>query len=190
MPSTFTDPVRIACAPVSDLLHRVAALAEARERGYAERLHGGVVNSQCANGLVELLPEIQAAAQLQAGTRGDQYRAELYDEVWQQARAMGYSNVNEALAALARVQAASGLARMSAPDLAAGAVLVVEQARVKSSGAPIGLRLTTRPGGQSLLVFYDQVAMPGFRLGDAFIADPDDPLAYSILDLKPAEAAR
>lgn len=101
MPSTFPDPVRITAAPVSDLLRRVAALAEARERGYAERRHGAVVNGACADGLVNLLPEIQAAAQLQAGTRGDQYRAELYDEVWQQARAMGYANVTEALAALA-----------------------------------------------------------------------------------------
>jgi hypothetical protein len=35
-------------------------------------------------------------------TTGDKYRAELYDEVWQKARDMGYGNVTEALTALER----------------------------------------------------------------------------------------
>jgi hypothetical protein len=35
-------------------------------------------------------------------TAGDKYRAELYDEVWQKARDMGYGNVTEALIALER----------------------------------------------------------------------------------------
>lgn len=43
-----------------------------------------------------------------AGTTSDQYRAELYDEVWQKARDMGYCNVTEALVALDRMKAATG----------------------------------------------------------------------------------
>lgn len=39
-----------------------------------------------------------------AGTTSYQYRAELYDEVWQKARDMGYGNVTEALVALERVK--------------------------------------------------------------------------------------
>jgi hypothetical protein len=40
-------------------------------------------------------------------TTGDKYRAELYDEVWQKARDMGYGNVTEALIALERLKPAS-----------------------------------------------------------------------------------
>lgn len=43
-----------------------------------------------------------------AGTTSDQYRAELYDEVWQKARDMGYGNVSEALVALERTKAGAG----------------------------------------------------------------------------------
>lgn len=38
------------------------------------------------------------------GDASDQYRAELYDEVWEEARALGFGNVTEALSALARQQ--------------------------------------------------------------------------------------
>lgn len=41
-----------------------------------------------------------------AGTTSDQYRAELYDEVWQKARDMGYGNVTDALVELERIKAA------------------------------------------------------------------------------------
>lgn len=34
------------------------------------------------------------------GTTGDRYKAELYDEVWQKARSLGYSNVTQALGKL------------------------------------------------------------------------------------------
>ena len=37
------------------------------------------------------------------GTTSDKYRAELYDEVWQRARDMGFENVTEALAKLKEV---------------------------------------------------------------------------------------
>lgn len=45
-----------------------------------------------------------AAAEQPAGTKSDKYRAELYDEVWEEARALGFGNVTEALSALARQQ--------------------------------------------------------------------------------------
>jgi len=41
----------------------------------------------------------------QCGTTSDRYRAELYDEVWEKARAMGYENVTGALIALERMKA-------------------------------------------------------------------------------------
>jgi hypothetical protein len=36
------------------------------------------------------------------------------------------------------------------------------------SGLTVGWRLTTHPGGETLLIFADQRGMPGFRVGDAF----------------------
>lgn len=46
------------------------------------------------------------AAEQPTGTTSDQYRAELYDEVWGKARSMGYGNVTDALAELERLKAA------------------------------------------------------------------------------------
>lgn len=43
---------------------------------------------------------------LTSGTSSDRYRAELYDEVWEKARSMGYGNVTNALAELERLRAA------------------------------------------------------------------------------------
>lgn len=40
------------------------------------------------------------------GATSDKYRAELYDEVWNKARDMGYGNVTEALVALDRIKSA------------------------------------------------------------------------------------
>jgi hypothetical protein len=37
-------------------------------------------------------------------TKSDKYRAELYDEVWQRARDMGYGNVTDALAEVERLK--------------------------------------------------------------------------------------
>ncbi|WP_338544934.1 hypothetical protein V6W80_17330 [Pseudomonas benzopyrenica] len=45
------------------------------------------------------------ATQPAAGTTSDKYRAELYDEVWQKARDMGYANVTGALVELERMKA-------------------------------------------------------------------------------------
>lgn len=44
-------------------------------------------------------------AQAGSGTRSNKYRAELYDEVWESARSMGFSNVTEALRELAALRA-------------------------------------------------------------------------------------
>lgn len=48
------------------------------------------------------------AAEHQYSTSSDRYRAELYDEVWEMARAMGYGNITEALVELKRMKAAGG----------------------------------------------------------------------------------
>jgi len=45
-------------------------------------------------------------AEQPCSTNSDRYRAELYDEVWQKARDIGYGNVTEALIALGRIKAA------------------------------------------------------------------------------------
>lgn len=47
-------------------------------------------------------PELQPLP-ISGGTTSDKYRAELYDEVWQKARDMGFANVTEALARLKQV---------------------------------------------------------------------------------------
>lgn len=56
------------------------------------------------------------------GTTSDQYRAELYDEVWQKARDMGYGNVTDALVELERLKQstsmpAAGSAVEGGPDI-------------------------------------------------------------------------
>lgn len=47
------------------------------------------------------------AAPTADGTTSDKYRAELYDEVWQRARDMGYGNVTDALVELERMKVAA-----------------------------------------------------------------------------------
>lgn len=49
-----------------------------------------------------VLTEAEQPAPADQGTTSDKYRAELYDEVWQAARALGFGNVTEALDFLAR----------------------------------------------------------------------------------------
>ena len=50
------------------------------------------------------------------GTTSDQYRAELYDEVWEKARGMGYGNVTDALVDLERMKAAPSLPAAGSAD--------------------------------------------------------------------------
>lgn len=63
------------------------------------------------NGPVKCVKDCPACAASRAqaapqGTTSDQYRAELYDEVWEKARSMGYGNVTNALIELERMKAA------------------------------------------------------------------------------------
>jgi hypothetical protein len=55
---------------------------------------------------VVLLYTATPAAEQPYSTTSDKYRTELYDEVWQKARDMGYGNVTEALIALEHMKAA------------------------------------------------------------------------------------
>ena len=59
-----------------------------------------------------------ATAPTADGTTSDKYRAELYDEVWQRARDMGYGNVTDALVELERMKAAAPV--VQAEPVAAG----------------------------------------------------------------------
>lgn len=55
-------------------------------------------------GVCKLVGDVAEQAEQPSGTTSDQYRAELYDEVWHKASCMGYGNVTEALVALERVK--------------------------------------------------------------------------------------
>lgn len=71
---------------------------------------GGCIEGSVAQDLRALLaaspaPEVPTAPCENHSTTSDRYRAELYDEVWQKARDMGYGNVTEALSALAGAKA-------------------------------------------------------------------------------------
>ena len=57
-------------------------------------------------------------------------------------------------------------------------ILSINEVRSKNSGELVGFELVTHPGGQKLLVFADQLGMPGFfRIGDAFVPGYGDALA-------------
>ena len=56
-------------------------------------------------------------------------------------------------------------------------ILSIKEVRSKNSGELVGFELVTHPGGQKLLVFADQLGMPGFRIGDAFVPGYGDALA-------------
>ena len=56
-------------------------------------------------------------------------------------------------------------------------VLRIQEVRGQLSGALVGFKLTTSPGGESVIVFADQKHMPGFRLGE-FVAGISEQLEY------------
>ena len=56
-------------------------------------------------------------------------------------------------------------------------ILSINEVRSENSGELVGFELVTHPGGQKLLVFADQLGMPGFRIGDAFVPGYGDALA-------------
>lgn len=69
-------------------------------------------------------------------------------------------------------------------------ILRINEVRSKNSGDLIGFELVTHPGGQKLLVFADQLAMPGFRIGDSFVPGYGDTLVIgesTVFPTAPAE---
>ncbi len=87
--------------------HReLANTAQALLREVDAYLSGHSDNAIC-NGsrLHRDIKDLLAGQRAIAGTTSDQYRAELYDEVWEKARDMGYGNVTDALVALERMKA-------------------------------------------------------------------------------------
>lgn len=50
----------------NSLLTRIANAAEGREAGYKARAHGDIVNKECADAIVQMLPEIRAALEVTA----------------------------------------------------------------------------------------------------------------------------
>lgn len=88
--------------------HReLANTAQAQLREVDAYLSGHGDNAIC-NGsrLHRDIKDLLAGQIAVAGTTSDQYRAELYDEVWEKARDMGYGNVTDALVALESMKAA------------------------------------------------------------------------------------
>lgn len=49
-------------------------------------------------------------------------------------------------------------------------ILTLDEIRTDPGDRLVGYRLTTHPGGETVLVFADQSALPGFRLGRDFVA--------------------
>ncbi|MGR1216573.1 hypothetical protein ACUYGA_06875 [Metapseudomonas otitidis] len=70
------------------------------------------------------------------GTTSDKYRAELYDELWQRARDMGYGNVTDALVELERMKTAPPAADGSEPAEVLAARLISERAAVLGHPVP------------------------------------------------------
>lgn len=87
-------------------------------------LLSGVVAAATTGNLVEEMFRIEAsavpAAPAAGGTTSDKYRAELYDEVWQRARYMGYGNVTDALVELERLKVAAPVVQAEQRPGAAG----------------------------------------------------------------------
>ena len=86
-----------------------ARKSKARNSGTDYKRVDFVPESEHQRKLSEQAREIERlTAELGDGTTGKKYRAELYDEVWQKSRDMGYSNVTMALAELEQVKKAQG----------------------------------------------------------------------------------
>lgn len=59
-------------------------------------------------------------------------------------------------------------------------ILRVESAHT-AAGELVGYRLTAVPGGATALLFADQDALGGFRVGDGFWADFGDRIEYTVV---------
>lgn len=104
---------RLACRVARFYKLQAPTLANAAEQHQGEmvhmvRTHGSCCWEEVGNGSLEdfqSMPEeyelralyTNPGAQLDTGTNSDKYKAELYDEVWQLARDMGFGNVTDAL---------------------------------------------------------------------------------------------
>jgi len=133
--SQYDEIMRIPCDPKRSPCRGVSAEL-AYKSGHRDARHAAA--------------ELAAAAEQPYSTTSDKYRAELYDEVWQKARDMGYGNVTEALIALERMKSDT--------------VRAVEH-QMKLLGQALGECIAaagiTRPGaaltGPELLMFADDL---------------------------------
>ncbi|MFA6903343.1 MAG: hypothetical protein WC236_09695 [Gallionellaceae bacterium] len=73
-------------------------------------------------------------AEKESGTTGNKYRAELYDEVWNKARDLGYANVTDALEEIASLKAQ--LAESNARLLSSAALIQQISARLSKGMQP------------------------------------------------------
>jgi hypothetical protein len=86
-----TSPVQ---SVTEEMLAELQAKMETSDEGFS------------ADEVEPLIATIRQQRADDASTSGNKYRAELYDEVWEQARSMGYGNVTNALVELERLRAA------------------------------------------------------------------------------------
>ena len=89
---------------ILEVFYHMGKLHQAVHRGEAEAIkeYAADVANMCMM-LVDvcgLLPVDEQPAPVADGTTSDKYKAELYDEVWQMARDMGFANVTDALTRL------------------------------------------------------------------------------------------
>lgn len=95
---------------------------------------------------IELLQEAaaerdQMRTELGDGTTGNKYRAELYDEVWQKARDMGFGNVTNALSTLAVQRAEQwSLRREAEAKVDTQAAVIAELREERDSFQRVGIR--------------------------------------------------
>lgn len=101
--SEFKVPNGWKLAPEEPTREMFVAANKADDKAYAGGCHHGADNEDIWHAMLAAAP----AAPVADGTTSDKYRAELYDEVWQRARDMGYGNVTEALVELERLKAAA-----------------------------------------------------------------------------------
>ena len=101
--SEFKVPNGWKLAPEEPTREMFVAANKADDKAYAGGCHHGADNEDIWHAMLAAAP----AAPTADGTSSDKYRAELYDEVWQRARDMGYGNATDALVELERLKAAA-----------------------------------------------------------------------------------
>lgn len=158
---------------------------------------------------IELLQEASAErdqmrTELGDGTTGNKYRAELYDEVWQKARDMGFGNVTNALSTLEVQRAEQWSLRREAEakvdtQAAIIAELQAELAKLRAGQEPVAYitgqfagrcvieainRAAVLPTGMALYSAPQPSAVPdGWSVttaGDSIIVRPDGRMAVEL----------